>query len=159
VRSLIHVWPFSAPLQPLLRMPFPATPLIIFLCTSHMSSLAFLPHLPLPTPRFPYAFLTMLYQYWHICCLDTGFECLPLLRLLFWRYRWNRLILYSPKSPKALQSDAFANNVLIVLANNFIISLCLRARFAYWFTSSVLQHGERRHSTAFRGHTTTYIQI
>jgi hypothetical protein len=80
---------------------------------------------PSPTspPRSPYAFLTVLCQYWHICCLDTEFECLPLLRLPFWRYLWNRLILFSPKSPKALQSDAFANNVLINLANNFVISL------------------------------------
>jgi hypothetical protein len=57
--------------------------------------------------RVPYAFPDCVVTIWHICCLDTGFECLPLLRLPFWRYRyhWNRLILYFPKSPKALQSD------------------------------------------------------
>jgi hypothetical protein len=36
-------------------------------------------------PRFPYAFLTVLCPFWHMCCLDsvndTGFQCLSLLRL------------------------------------------------------------------------------
>jgi hypothetical protein len=56
VRSLVHAWPCSPPLQPLLPLPFPAPPLlVIFLCTSHISSLAFLPHLPLP-PQIPISF-------------------------------------------------------------------------------------------------------
>jgi hypothetical protein len=75
-----------------------------FLCTSHMLSLAFPLHLPLP-PLFPYAFLAVWCPFLHICCLDTGFECLQLLGLPFWRHRWKRLILYFPKSPQALPSD------------------------------------------------------
>jgi hypothetical protein len=57
---------------------------------------------PSPTspPRFPYAFLTALCPFWHICCLATGFERLPLVRLPFWRYRWNRLILYYQRAQK-----------------------------------------------------------
>jgi hypothetical protein len=93
VRSLVHVWPCSAPLQPLLRLPFPATPhLVIFFAhlTFHHSLSCPISHFP---PGLPYAFLTALYPFWHSCCLDTGFECLPLLSLPFW-YCWNRLILY-----------------------------------------------------------------
>jgi hypothetical protein len=55
------------------------------------------------SPRFPCAFLTALCPFGHNCCLDT--VCLPLFRLPFWRYRWNRLILYFSKSPKARISD------------------------------------------------------
>jgi hypothetical protein len=125
VRSLVHVWPCSAPLQPLLRLPFPAT--LEFPSHSGIHSLSFSVHIshfftrddcnlycdflsqPLPSlsfsvhishfiprkrslscpishspPRFPYAFLTALCPFCHICCLDTGFECLPLVRLPFW---------------------------------------------------------------------------
>jgi hypothetical protein len=60
---------------------------------------------------FPYAFkrkfLTGLCPFWHIFCLDTGFVHLPLVRLPCWRYRWKRLILLFPKSPRTLQSDYF----------------------------------------------------
>jgi hypothetical protein len=102
VRSLVHVWPCSAPLQPSLRLPFPATPdpLVIFCAhlTFHHSLSCPISHFP---PRFPYAFLTALCPFWHICCLCTGFECRPLLRLPFWGYCWNGLVLYFPKSPKS----------------------------------------------------------
>jgi hypothetical protein len=110
VRSLVNAWPCSAPLQPLLPLPFPAPPLLVNFC-AHLTfpSLAFLPHLALP-PQIPICFLTALCPLvgkvlWHICCLDTGFERIPLVRLPLWRYRWKRLILFFPKSPKALQSD------------------------------------------------------
>jgi hypothetical protein len=63
------------------------------------------PSLNLP-PRFPCAVLTSC-TFWHICCLHTEFERLPLVRLPFWRYRWKHLILYFLKSLKALQSDMF----------------------------------------------------
>jgi hypothetical protein len=83
VRSLVHVWPCSAPLQPLLPLPFPAPPLLFIFCalldlTFHHSLSCPISHFP---PKFPFAFLTALCPSWHICCLDTGFECLPLLRL------------------------------------------------------------------------------
>jgi hypothetical protein len=78
--------------------PSPSPPCHV-LCTSHIPSLAFLSHLPLP-PRFSYAFLTALCPLRHICCLDTGLEGLPLVRLPFWRYRCNRLILYFPRAQK-----------------------------------------------------------
>jgi hypothetical protein len=103
-RSLVHAWPCSAPLQPALR-PFPATPLLVIFCahlTFHHTLSWPISHFP---PRFPYAFPTALCPFWHICCLDTGFKCLPLLRLPFWRYRWNGLHLYFPKSPKTLQFE------------------------------------------------------
>jgi hypothetical protein len=109
VRSLVHVWPCSTPLQSSLRLPFEIpshSPPCQFLCKSHISSLACLPHLPLP-PNIPICFLTTVCQFWPICCLDTEFECLPFLRLPFWRYRWSRLVLYFPKSPKTVQSDMF----------------------------------------------------
>jgi hypothetical protein len=87
-----------------------------FLCTSHIPSLAFFPISHFPPRFFPprCAFLTALCTFWHICCLDTGFQRLPLVHLPCWRYRWKRLILYFPKSPKALQSDIF-NFLLHVL--------------------------------------------
>jgi hypothetical protein len=65
---------------------------------------------PAPSPtspsRFPYAFVTLL------------FECLPLVRLPFWRYccNLNRLILSSPKSSKALQSDTLYFSLHIIRA-------------------------------------------
>jgi hypothetical protein len=103
VRSLVHAWPCSAPLQPLLPLPFPAPPHV--LCTSHIPSLShsialscLISHFH---PRFPCALLTAVCLFWHICCLDTGFKRLPPVGLPFWRYRWNLL----PKCPKALQSD------------------------------------------------------
>jgi hypothetical protein len=67
-----------------------------------------LPHLPFP-PKFPCASLTLLCPFilWHICYLDTELECLPLLRLQFQRYHWNRRVLYFTQSPKPLQSDIF----------------------------------------------------
>jgi hypothetical protein len=109
VRSLVQVWPCSAPLQPFLPLPFPALPLLVPFCAHlpfHHSLSCPISHFP---PRFPYAFLTALVPFWYICCLDTGFECLPLVRLPFWRYCWNRLVLNTnlcfPKRPKALQPD------------------------------------------------------
>jgi hypothetical protein len=93
VRSLVHVWPCSATLQPLLRLPFPATPILVVSC----AHLTFHHSLSCPISRFPYAFLTVLRLFLRIFCLDTGFECLPLLRLPLWRYRWNRLMLCFPK--------------------------------------------------------------
>jgi hypothetical protein len=68
------------PLQPLLPLPFPAPPLlVIFFAHLTLMNIPSLPisHFPL---RFPYAFLTVLCPLWHICCLDTGFEHLPLVR-------------------------------------------------------------------------------
>jgi hypothetical protein len=88
VRSLVHAWPCSAPLQPLLPLPFPAPPLLVIFCahlTFHHSLSCPISHFP---PGFPYAFLTGLCPFWHIFCLDTGFEHLPLVRLPCWRYRW-----------------------------------------------------------------------
>jgi hypothetical protein len=94
VRSLVHAWPCSAPLLPLLPLPFPAPPLLVMFCahlTFHHSLSCPISYFP---PRFPYAFLTALCPFWHIFCLDTGFERLPLVRLPCWRYRWKRLILF-----------------------------------------------------------------
>jgi hypothetical protein len=106
VRSLVHAWSCSAPLQPLLPLPFPAPPLLVIFCahlTFRQPLSCPISHFP---PRLPYAFKTALCPLWHICCLDTGFERLPLVRLPCWRYRWKRLILYFPKGPKTLQSDS-----------------------------------------------------
>jgi hypothetical protein len=72
--------------------------------TFHHSPSCPISHFP---PRFPYAFLTALYPFWRNYYLDTGFERLLLVRLPCWRHSWRRLILYFPKSPKALQSDFF----------------------------------------------------
>jgi hypothetical protein len=94
VRSLVHVWPCSAPLQPLLPLPFPASSLLVIFCaqlTFHHSLFCPISHFP---PRFPYASLIALCPSLHICCLDTGFECLPLLPLPFSRYCGNRLVPY-----------------------------------------------------------------
>jgi hypothetical protein len=58
VHSLVHAWPCSAPLQPLLPLPFPAPPLLVIFCahlTFHHSLSCPISHFP---PRFPYAFLT-----------------------------------------------------------------------------------------------------
>jgi hypothetical protein len=82
-----------APLQRLLPLPFPAPPLLVIFCahlTFHHLLSCPISHLPL---RFPYAFLNALCPFWHIFCLDTEFECLPLLRLPFWTHSWNCLIL------------------------------------------------------------------
>jgi hypothetical protein len=89
VRSLVHAWPCSAPLQPLLPLPFPAPPLLVIFCahlTFHHSLSCTISYFP---PRFPYVFLTGLCLFWHIFCLDTGFEHLPLVRLPCWRYPWS----------------------------------------------------------------------
>jgi hypothetical protein len=107
VRSLVHAWPCSAPLQPLLPLPFPAPPVLVIFCahlTFHHSLSGPITHFP---PTFPYAFLTALCPCWHIYCLDTGFERLPLVCLTCWRYRWKRLILFFPKSPRILKFDNF----------------------------------------------------
>jgi hypothetical protein len=78
VRSLVHVWPCSAPLQPLLPLPFPASPLLVILC----AHLTFNYSLSCPMshfcPRFPNALLPALCPFWHM-----GFECLPLSQLPF----------------------------------------------------------------------------
>jgi hypothetical protein len=106
-RSLVHAWPCSAPLQPLLPLPSPAPSLLDIFCahlTFHHSLSCPISHFP---PRFPYAFLTVLCSFWHIYCLDTGFERLPLVRLPCERYRWRLLILFFPKSPNTLQSYNF----------------------------------------------------
>jgi hypothetical protein len=83
-----------------------------FLCTSHIPSLVFLPHLPL-LPQIPIC-------YPDICCHETGFDCLPFLRFPFWRCpcSWNRNILYFPKSPKVLQSDIFYFLLHVTLASS-----------------------------------------
>jgi hypothetical protein len=61
VRSLVHARrPCSAPLQPLLPLPFPAPPLLVIFCahlTFHHSLSCPIPYFP---PGFPYAFLTAL---------------------------------------------------------------------------------------------------
>jgi hypothetical protein len=115
VRSLVHAWPCSAPLQPLLLLPFPAPPLLVIFCahrTFHHSLSYPISHFP---PRFPNASLTALSPLWHICCLDTGFERLPLVCLPCCRYRWKRLDLYFPKCPKTLQFDNFNYLLHVVL--------------------------------------------
>jgi hypothetical protein len=103
VRSLAHVWPCSAPLQPFTVTAFPSPSLSLkHFCahlTFHHSLSCPISHFP---PRFPHDFLTALCPLWHICCLETGFECLPRLCLPLWRYCWNHLILYFPKSRKHL---------------------------------------------------------
>jgi hypothetical protein len=107
VRSLVHAWPCSAPLQPLLPVPFPTPPLLVIFCahlTFHHSLSCPISYFP---PGFPYAFLTGLCPFWHIFCLDTGFEHLPLVCLPCWRYCWKSLILFFSKRHKTLQSDNF----------------------------------------------------
>jgi hypothetical protein len=93
-------------------------PLLVIFCvhlTFHHSLPCPISHFP---PRFPYAFMTLLCPFWHICCIDTGFECLPLVRLPFWRYccNLNRLILFSPKSSQALQSDTLYFSLHVIRA-------------------------------------------
>jgi hypothetical protein len=113
VRSSVHAWPWSAPLQPLLPLPFPAPPLLVIFCaflTFHHLLSCPISYFP---PGFPYAFLTGLCPFWHIFCLDTGLEHLPLVRLPCWRYCWKRLIPLFPKSPRTLQSDYFP--ILLIL--------------------------------------------
>jgi hypothetical protein len=81
LRSLVHVWSRSTPLQPLLPLPFPVPPLLVNFCahlTFHHSLASPISHFP---PGFLHALLTALCPFWHICCLDTELECLPLLRL------------------------------------------------------------------------------
>jgi hypothetical protein len=97
VRFLLQVWQCSAPLQPSLRLPFPTTPLLVIFCahlTMHRSLSCSISHFP---RKFPSTFLTALCPIWHICCLDTGCECLPLPRFPFLGYRWNCLVLYFPE--------------------------------------------------------------
>jgi hypothetical protein len=72
--------------------------------TCHLSTSCPISHC---TPLVPYAFITALCPFWHSYCLDTEFECLPLLRLPSRRYRWNRLVLYFPESPENIQSWQF----------------------------------------------------
>jgi hypothetical protein len=105
VRSFEHARPCSAPLQPLLPLPFPAPPLVVFCAHLTFHHSLSCPFSQLPAIFSYYSPLTLLCPVWHICCLYTGFECLPLVWLPFWGYCWNRLILFFPKSPKAFQSD------------------------------------------------------
>jgi hypothetical protein len=44
VRSFMHVWPCSAPLQPSLPLPFPTAPLLVIFCANLVSSF------PAPSP-------------------------------------------------------------------------------------------------------------
>jgi hypothetical protein len=101
VRSLVHAsWPCSAPPRPLMPLPFPAPPLLVIFCahlTFHHSLSCPISNFP---PKFPHAFLTALSPFWHTCCLVTGFERLPLVRLSCWRYRWKRLSLFFSEEPK-----------------------------------------------------------
>jgi hypothetical protein len=56
VRSLVHAWPYSAPLQPLLPLPFPAPPLLVIFCahlTFHRSLSCPISHFP---PHIPICF-------------------------------------------------------------------------------------------------------
>jgi hypothetical protein len=58
----------------------------------------------------------------------------------------------------------FANSVLIIslyrcVCNRVPACFACKCRFAHRVTSSVFQHGERRHSTAFRGRTATCMQM
>jgi hypothetical protein len=110
---VLHLCDLYCLSQPRPSLSFPmhiAHSITRFPAPSHTSNLL-LPFLP-PPSRFQYAFLTALSPLWHICCLDTGFERLPFVRLPFWRYCWQRLILYFPK---ALQSDNFLLFVALVL--------------------------------------------
>jgi hypothetical protein len=104
VRSFVRVWPCSACLQLSLQLPSQPLPSAVFCSHLTFHHLLSCPISYFP-PGFPYAFQTALCSFWHIFCLDTGVECLPLLRLLLRRYRWNGLILSFPKSPNALQSE------------------------------------------------------
>jgi hypothetical protein len=77
--------------------PSPSPPCHFCAHLTFKHSLSFpISHFP---PRFPHAFLPALCPFWHICCLGTGFERLPLVRLPCWRYRWKCLILVFLKSP------------------------------------------------------------
>jgi hypothetical protein len=96
----------SAPLQPLLPLPFLTSPACHFLRTSRIPSLALLPHLSLP-PQIPICFPDCVVPTLAHLLPDPGFEHLPLGRLPIWRYLWKRNILYFPQSSKALQSDIF----------------------------------------------------
>jgi hypothetical protein len=72
VRSLVHAWPCSAPLQPLLPLPFPALTLLVIFCahlTFHHSLSCPISYFP---PGFPYAFLTGLCPFWHISALTLA---------------------------------------------------------------------------------------
>jgi hypothetical protein len=108
-----HVLHLSNPLLPL---PFPAPPLLVTFCARP----AFHHSLSCPTSHFPprltNAFLAALCPFGHFCCLGTGFECLPLVHLPFWRHRWNRKILYFLKCPKALQSNILKQSYCISCA-------------------------------------------
>jgi hypothetical protein len=75
------------------------------LCTSLISSLTFLPHLPL-YPLIPICFPARVAHFSTYAALKLSVSAF-LLRLPYWRYRWNRLIPYFPESPKTLQSDIF----------------------------------------------------
>jgi hypothetical protein len=125
VQSLVHAWPCYAPLQPLLLCLSQPLPSLSF--SVHIShSITRLPALsPTPPPRFPYAyaFLIALCPYWHTCCLDKRFECLPLDGLPFLRFRWKGLILHFPKSLKALQS------VFLVACHSGIIQKLIKSTF------------------------------
>jgi hypothetical protein len=111
VRSLEDAWPCSAPQQPF-KATAAACPSRSPPCQQRTSLSVHISHfimglscpIPQSPPKFPSPFQTA-YALCPFCCLSTGFECIPLLRLPFWRYRWNHLILYLPKSSKALQSD------------------------------------------------------
>jgi hypothetical protein len=101
VRSLLHAWPCSAPLQPLLPLPFPAPPLGIFCAhlTFHHSLSCRISHFP---HRFSNAFLTALCPF---TALIRGLRTFHLSVCPEAGTVGNAS--FFPKSPKTLQSDNF----------------------------------------------------
>jgi hypothetical protein len=102
VRSLVHARPCSATVT---ATAFPShSPPCHFLCTSHIPSLAFLPHLPLP-PQIPLCIPDCVAPILAYLLPCHGVRVPSTCPFAIWRYRCNRLVLYFPKSLKALQSD------------------------------------------------------
>jgi hypothetical protein len=86
--------------------PQPPPSLIFSVHISH-----FITHCPAlspfpPTPPIPICPPAVLCPFWHICCLDTDFECFPLPPLGFWRYSLESPRSVLSKEPKKiLQSN------------------------------------------------------